>query len=159
MHVHRVDGDVDYFYVANARHAENRRINPVSQDVWFTTTAADSVPYLMNAWTGDVRRLAVFERDGARVRVRISLKLGTLFDIVRVTVNGNRLDPSTPLAPLVDLGSRLRPGSNTITIEMPTTLFNRLRTTNSSVFGSSSRQAYGLVGLVSIKPYREAVVA
>ena len=68
MHVHRVDGDVDYFYVANARHAENRRINPVSQDVWFTTTDAGSVPYLMNAWTGDVRRLAVYERAGDRVQ-------------------------------------------------------------------------------------------
>ena len=67
MHIHRVDGDVDYFYVANARHAENRRINPVSQDVWFTTTDAGSVPYLMNAWTGDVRRLAVYERAGDRV--------------------------------------------------------------------------------------------
>jgi hypothetical protein len=296
MHVHRVDGDTDYFYVANARHAENRRINPVSQDVWFTTTAADSVPYAMDAWSGDVRRLAVYERDGARVRVRVSLnpgegtivafadpkwlaghgwipqgavsttadsvrfegnqlvarsvaggtltttledgsvvstavepapaapaiaswtlevedwtpgaqpwqtektirtfelttlaawttipglqdvsgigrytttidlpaswtpdvgaelELGTLFDIVKVTVNGDRVDPRTPLAPRIDLGTRLRPGANTITIELPTTLFNRLRTTNPSVFGSSSRQTYGLTSSVSIKPYRE----
>lgn len=41
---------------------------------------------------------------------------------------------------------------------MPTTLFNRLRTTNPAIFGGSARQAYDLVGPVSIKPYREAVI-
>ena len=58
MHVHRQDADVDYFYVANARHAENRRINRVEQDVWFTSSVADAVPYRLDAWTGEVTRIA-----------------------------------------------------------------------------------------------------
>ncbi len=72
-------------------------------------------------------------------------------------MNADRVEPSSPLVSRADLGP-LRPGSNTLSIEMPTTLFNRLRTTNPAVFGSSARQAYGLVGPISITPYREAVV-
>ncbi len=76
MHVRRVTGDVDLYYLANARHAENRRLNPVAQDVWLTATDRRAVPWLLDAWTGEVSRVAAFERSGDRVRVRVDLVPG-----------------------------------------------------------------------------------
>ncbi|MGW5239317.1 glycosyl hydrolase [Monashia sp. NPDC004114] len=76
MHVRRVTGGIDLYYLANARHAENRRLNPVAQDVWLTATDGASVPWLLDAWTGEVTRIAAFERSGDRVRVRVDLVPG-----------------------------------------------------------------------------------
>ncbi|KRC52998.1 MULTISPECIES: glycosyl hydrolase [unclassified Nocardioides] len=76
MHVRRVTGDVDLYYLANARHAENRRLNAVNQDLWLTATDRDAVPWLLDAWTGEVTRIAAFERSGDRVRVRVDLVPG-----------------------------------------------------------------------------------
>ncbi len=76
MHVRRSDGDVDLYYLANARHAENRRLNPVVQDVWLTAADPTAIPWLLDAWTGEVSRIAAFERSGDRVRVRVDLVPG-----------------------------------------------------------------------------------
>lgn len=76
MHVRRVFGDVDLYYLANARHAENRRLNRAVQDVWLTTTDPHSVPWLLDAWTGAVSRVPAYERVGDRVRVRVDLVPG-----------------------------------------------------------------------------------
>ncbi|MET7685706.1 glycosyl hydrolase [Streptomyces sp. NPDC005423] len=87
------------------------------------------------------------------------LRLGSVSDTCRVTVNGTRLDPVDRLNPVVDLGGRLRRGANTIEIEVATPLFNRLRISNPAVFGTSARQAYGLVGPVQLAPYVQQTVA
>jgi hypothetical protein len=76
MHVRRSLGDVDLYYLANARHAENRRLNPVVQDVWLTAADRSAVPWLLDAWSGEVSRIAAFERSGDRVRVRVDLVPG-----------------------------------------------------------------------------------
>ncbi|HEY3466452.1 MAG TPA: glycosyl hydrolase [Amycolatopsis sp.] len=76
MSVHRVDGDTDYYYLCNARHAENRKITAVTQDVWLTAQARDARPFLLNAWTGETERLGVFTRVGDKVRVSVSLNPG-----------------------------------------------------------------------------------
>ncbi len=76
MHVRRVEGDVDLYYLANARHAENRRLNRVVQDVWLTATDRSAVPWLLDAWTGEASRVAAYERSGDRVRVRVDLVPG-----------------------------------------------------------------------------------
>lgn len=76
MHVRRVHGDVDLYYLANARHAENRRLSRVTQDVWLTATDRTAVPWLLDAWSGEVTRVAAFERAGDRVRVRVDLVPG-----------------------------------------------------------------------------------
>ena len=76
MHVRRAYGDIDLYYLANARHAENRRLNPVVQDVWLTATDATAIPWLLDAWTGEVSRIAAFQRSGDRVRVRVDLVPG-----------------------------------------------------------------------------------
>ena len=299
MHVHRQEPLVDYFYVANARHAENRRINRVEQDVVFRCSVPEAVPYAMDAWTGELTRVAQYAQDGDRFTIRVGLNpgettliaigasdwyaggapgakhavattadavrfdgpnlvvrsaaggtvettlsngrfvrtpvapapaaptvgtwtlevedwtpgaqpwqtevttrtveltslvawtqipgladvsgigryattvtapddwtadagawldLGTTFDTVRVTLNGERLPAVSPLVTKLDLGNRLRPGANRLVVEVTTTLFNRLRTTHASVFGSSTRQNYGLLGPVKVVPYREATL-
>ncbi|PVG81455.1 alpha-L-rhamnosidase [Nocardioides gansuensis] len=76
MHVRRTLDGVDLYYLANARHAENRRLNRVAQDVWLTASDPHAVPWLLDAWSGTVTRAPAFERDGARVRVRVDLAPG-----------------------------------------------------------------------------------
>ncbi len=76
MHVRRVEDDVDLYYLANAKHAENRRLVRVTQDVWLTATDRSSVPYLLDAWSGTVTPVASYERDGDRVRVSVDLLPG-----------------------------------------------------------------------------------
>lgn len=76
QHVRRTVGDVDLYYLANARHAENRRLSRVTQDVWLTAADRDAVPWLMDAWTGEATPIAAYERDGSRIRVRVDLAPG-----------------------------------------------------------------------------------
>ncbi len=76
QHVRRVVGDTDLYYIANAKHAENRRLNQVTQEIWLTSTRSDAVPYRMDAWTGKVTPIALYERDGDQVRVVIDLHPG-----------------------------------------------------------------------------------
>jgi hypothetical protein len=76
MTVRRVLGDVDLYYVANARHAENRRLARVTQDVWLTASSARAVPVQLDAWTGEARPVGLWERHGDRVRVRVDLAPG-----------------------------------------------------------------------------------
>ncbi len=300
MHVRRVEGDLDLYYLANARHAENRRLNRVAQDVWLTATDRSAVPWLLDGWTGEVSRVAAYERSGDRVRVRVDLvpgqavmvalaapgkgtarsvlpvatmgqevvvrganpalrttvagtteltrsdgstarvkvdrvrapvaptgwsldledwkpavpsdpkdlgttketrsaelstlqswskvpgfedvsgigryrttidlgpdwteddgaylELGEVNDTFRVRVNGELLPPCDPLNATVDLGRRLRPGHNTIEVEVASTLLNRLRVVTPAVYGVATRQNYGLVGPVRVVPYVEKVV-
>ena len=54
----------------------------------------------------------------------------------------------------VDLGRLIKPGENTIKVVVASTMLNRLRVTRPSEFGSYSPTVNGLVGPVSIKPYR-----
>lgn len=291
MTVRRVLGDVDLYYVANARHAENRRLTRVTQDVWLTTTSRRAVPVVLDAWTGETRPVGLWERRGDQVRVRVDLapgqstviafaapqsaeaadlhavatsaldvrkepgklvlratsageqtatlgdgrtvrtvvdrvrqpvvpsrwrlevedwqpgatptetvkpvrtlelttlvpwsqvpelqdvsgigryttevdlgrdwddrdgawlELGEVTDTFRVTVNGVAVGGCDPLVPTVDLGGLLRRGTNTIVVEVASTLLNRLRTVTPAVYGVAQRQAYGLLGPVRIVPY------
>jgi hypothetical protein len=76
MTLRRVVGDVDLYYVANARHAENRRLTRVTQDVWLTTTSPRAVPVVLDAWTGETHPVGLWERQADRVRVRVDLAPG-----------------------------------------------------------------------------------
>ena len=76
MHVRRTLDQVDLYYLANARHAENRRLSRVTQDVWLTSKDPNAVPWLLDAWTGTVTHAAAYERVGDRVRVRVNLVPG-----------------------------------------------------------------------------------
>ncbi|WP_394436012.1 glycosyl hydrolase [Streptomyces sp. SGAir0957] len=86
------------------------------------------------------------------------LELGGVFDTFTVRVNGHALPPVDQLTRVADLGDRLRPGANTLEIEVATTLLNRLRVSRPAVFGGSKPQAYGLTGPVRLVPYARATV-
>ncbi|WLQ66393.1 MULTISPECIES: glycosyl hydrolase [Streptomyces] len=85
-----------------------------------------------------------------------TLELGEVFDTYRVTVNGRHLPPADQVTTAVDVGPYLRRGTNTIEVEVATTLLNRLRVSNAPVFGVAQRQKYGLVGPVRLVPYGRA---
>lgn len=303
MHAHRVDGGIDLYYLANARHAASSKITAINQTAWLTPVDADAVPYQLNAWTGEITRIAQFltqdgrigvqlalnpgestivvlarpgwagergavqvtateaasvylDGDGTRVIARATqagdyattladgtvlhsvignvpapialtdwtlaaedwqpapgatdatetvkpivnvelsapapwstipqlqdssgighytteftlpptwnrslgatLSLGTVLDTFRVWVNGVRVPMAGQLATSMDLGSLLRPGHNTIQIDVATTLLNRLRVVTPNVYGIASRQSYGLIGPVQLTPYGQAIAA
>ncbi|MFF3493204.1 glycosyl hydrolase [Streptomyces sp. NPDC002795] len=81
------------------------------------------------------------------------LELGGVLDTFTIRVNGRDLPPVDQLTRVADLGGRLRIGSNTIEIEVATTLLNRLRVARPDVFGAARRQEYGLTGPVRLVPY------
>ncbi|MBA9004931.1 glycosyl hydrolase [Thermomonospora cellulosilytica] len=86
------------------------------------------------------------------------LRLGEVTDTCRVKVNGRALPPVDQLNPVLDIGDHLRPGANTIEVEVATTLFNRLRVSDPAVYGVATRQRYGLIGPVRLVPYGETTV-
>ena len=53
----------------------------------------------------------------------------------------------------------LRPGTDTVEVEVATPLSNRLRISDPAVFGTAARQAYGLVGPVVLVLYVQRTVA
>ncbi|MCL8025478.1 glycosyl hydrolase [Nocardioides bruguierae] len=76
MHLRRhVDG-ADLYYLANAKHAENRRLQVVDADVWLTSDDAAAVPVLLDPWSGATSPISLWERDGGRVRVHVTLQPG-----------------------------------------------------------------------------------
>ena len=295
MNVHRVDGATDFYYLANARHAENRTLVPIDQLAWLTPTSPGAVPFRLDAWTGQVTPIPQFLRADGRVGVRVALNpgestivglaepgwagepasvqvvatdadsvrldgrrvivrasrpgtyattladgttleatigtvpgpidlsawtlaaedwrpgptatqtvkpvvtvsldalvpwssipeladasgvgrytttvtlpqtwaagvgatldLGTVNDTFRVWANGRRVPPAGILNSRANLGNLLRPGVNTIEVEVATTLINRLRTVTPAIYGVATRQAYGLLGPVRLLPYAEA---
>jgi hypothetical protein len=85
------------------------------------------------------------------------LDLGEVFDTYRVTINGRALPAVDQLSSTIDAGSYLVKGVNTITVEVATTLLNRLRA-GDVAYAGAKRQAYGLVGPARLVPYGEAVV-
>ncbi|WP_370615655.1 glycosyl hydrolase [Mumia qirimensis] len=85
------------------------------------------------------------------------LDLGAVSGSYRVVVNGRRLPVADQLDTRIDLGGRLVPGRNTIEVTVASTLLNRLRTTRPSEFGSREPTTNGLLGPVTVEPYRTAV--
>lgn len=88
MHVRRDVDDVEFYYLANAKHAENRRLERVTQDVWLTSRRTDSVPVMLDAWTGEAQPVGLWERDGDRVRVEVDLLPGQSTVIALVPQRG-----------------------------------------------------------------------
>jgi len=97
--------------------------------------------------SGVGRYTTVVDLDTTKAR----LDLGEIFDTAEVTVNGHRLRPVNLLNPVVDLTGHVRRGRNTIQVEVATTLFNRLRVAQPTVY-TGLRQNYGLTGPIRLIP-------
>lgn len=104
MSVRRVlaqGGGVDLYFLANAKHAENRRLTPVKQDVWLTSTNPAAVPYRLDTWAGTLTPVPLHERSGARVRVRVDLVPGQA-DVIVLAAPGASEQPVSVVATTAD---------------------------------------------------------
>ncbi|MEV6346454.1 glycosyl hydrolase [Actinoplanes sp. NPDC051851] len=86
-----------------------------------------------------------------------TLRLGQVTDTFTLTVNGTAV-PVDQLSATADLGSHLHAGANTVTVRVATTLNNRLAALDSSVAARGVIQNYGLIGPVTLTPYRQAAL-
>ncbi|KFY05471.1 hypothetical protein V492_08523 [Pseudogymnoascus sp. VKM F-4246] len=75
----------------------------------------------------------------------------------RIKINDQPLPPCDPFALKYDIGEYVHNGTNTVEIEVASSLLNRMRAVFPDVYGGSARQAFGLVG-VMIQPYTQAVI-
>lgn len=141
----------------------------IDHDVTFTRSQRNAVPFRLDPWTGAIAQIGEYVEDGDRVPIRITLKPGEATIIAfrpgrRVEVpatgaelapisldDGHRLPPVDLLNPVVDLSGHLRRGRNTAQVEVATTLLNRLRVAQPTVY-SGPRQSYGLLGPVHLIP-------
>ena len=87
-------------------------------------------------------------------KVGAVLDLGKVGGSYRVYVNGRLVATPDQLGTLVDLGSRLDEGRNVIQVKVASTLLNRLRVHRPAEFGSRTPTTNGLVGPVTLDPYK-----
>ncbi|MEU6537076.1 glycosyl hydrolase [Streptomyces sp. NPDC047000] len=85
------------------------------------------------------------------------LDLGQVTDSYTLTVNGSQVPTPDQLGATADIGDYLHAGDNTVTVRVATTLINRLRTL-SGALAARPAQANGLVGPVTLTPYKETEV-
>ena len=86
------------------------------------------------------------------------LQIPSFLGSFRIAVNGKQMPPVDQLNVEFDIGTYLKSGTNTLEIEVATTLLNRMRIAEPDVYSIATRQAFGLVGPVMIAPYREEVI-
>ena len=89
----------------------------------------------------------------------ILLRLGKVSDTFRVWVNSQRVTAVDLLSDEIDISDYVRPGRNTLRVEVTTTLLNRLRQSNPDVYAKANRAEYGLLGPVQIVPVGRARIA
>jgi alpha-L-rhamnosidase/Glycosyl hydrolases family 2, sugar binding domain len=89
MNVHRVDGGTDFYYLANSRHSEKIVLVPINQTAWLTPTSRSAVPYRLDAWTGEVSRIAEFTVQDGRIGVQVELGPGESTIVVLAPVGWN----------------------------------------------------------------------
>lgn len=86
------------------------------------------------------------------------LDLGDVLDTAQVRVNGSGVTVNQSDRGRIDLGKRLRPGVNTVTVRVATTMFNAVRQSGDSNYQMPPWQRTGLIGPVVLTPYRDTAV-
>jgi hypothetical protein len=102
------------------------------------------------------------------------IKLPTLLHAAKVFVNSKELPAIDPANPIVDIGSPLRAGQNEVTIVVPSTMWNYLRSISSQLSSSDGPPLQitstglrfpvpptsdnGLVGSVVVTPYTNMIL-
>jgi hypothetical protein len=86
-----------------------------------------------------------------------TLSLGQVTDSFDVWVNGQAV-AIDQISATADIRPYLRAGENWLTVRVATTLNNRLAALDASVKARGLIQNYGLIGPVTVIPYRQAVV-
>ncbi|UOQ89155.1 hypothetical protein MUN74_18145 [Agromyces endophyticus] len=83
------------------------------------------------------------------------LSLGAVLDSATVSVNGEPVIVNQSDRGRIDLGHLLHAGTNTIAVRAATTMFNAVRSTGDSNYQIPDWQRTGLIGPVTITPYRD----
>ncbi|WP_328531333.1 glycosyl hydrolase [Nocardioides sp. NBC_00368] len=86
------------------------------------------------------------------------LDLGKVLDTASVAVNGTNVVVNQADRGRIDLGATLRPGANTITVRVATTMFNAVRASGDSNYQLPDWQRAGLIGPIRITPYRDVPI-
>ncbi|KTR86541.1 glycosyl hydrolase [Leucobacter chromiiresistens] len=74
-HIHRVDDGNDYFYFVNAKHNPAKdRLALIEQEVTVIGASDAHVPYALDAWTGAIRPIANYRRNGAAITLALRLQ-------------------------------------------------------------------------------------
>ncbi|SPT57177.1 glycosyl hydrolase [Actinomadura madurae] len=121
---------------------------------WSAITAANGHPVDLKDVSGVGTYTARVTLDpGWKGVDKAELDLGTPVDTVRVNVNGHDLPPLNQ-ADLrhVHVGRHLRPGANTITVRVASTLLNAVRAAPGTGAASRTPMDYGLFGPVTLTP-------
>ncbi|MCI8497669.1 MAG: hypothetical protein HFE85_05410, partial [Clostridiales bacterium] len=79
-----------------------------------------------------------------------TLKFDYVSDTMKLWVNGNEVAGVDQLSKIVDIGAYLIPGENTLQVEVTSNLAN---------IKSKLTQEFGLVGAVTVTPYRQTVLS
>ncbi|KQW53694.1 hypothetical protein ASC77_05355 [Nocardioides sp. Root1257] len=82
-----------------------------------------------------------------------TIDLGQVTDSFRLSVNGHDV-PVDQVSGQADLGAVLHAGANTVVVRVATTLNNRLYQLDTGIKNRGLTQEYGLVGPVTLSPYR-----
>jgi hypothetical protein len=80
------------------------------------------------------------------------LDLGEVFDSFTLSVNGRDV-PVNQVSAIVEAGTFLHAGANTLAIRVATTLNNRLSSLDPAVAKRGLIQEYGLIGPVVVTPH------
>ncbi|MPY35491.1 alpha-L-rhamnosidase [Streptomyces adustus] len=95
LNARRSTKEADYYYFCNGKHAETVKpaVAAIDHEVTLRRDGqGETVPYLLDPWTGDAVRLARYTRDGDDFTVRIKLQPGesTIIALGRPGLFGDR---------------------------------------------------------------------
>ncbi len=134
-------------------------VQPVPDDhgalpPWSMITPANGYDVDLGDVSGVGTYTSTFTLDDDWRGVRTAaLDLGAAVDTVTVTVNGTRPPPQNPQdLRHLEVGRYLRPGQNTLTVRVASTLINAVRVAPGTGAADRPRQDYGLFGPVRLTP-------
>ncbi len=134
-------------------------VEPVADDhgalpPWSAITPANGYDVDLGDVSGVGTYSTTFTLDDGWDGVRAAqLELGAAVDTVTVTLNGTRLPVRSPQdLRHLDVGRELRPGVNTLTVRVASTLINAVRVAPGTGAADRPRQDYGLLGPVRLIP-------
>ncbi|MGW0584655.1 glycosyl hydrolase, partial [Streptomyces sp. NPDC002920] len=133
LNAHRVTRDADFYYLCNGKHAETVKppVAAIDHDITLRRTGGGaSVPYRLDAWTGEAVRIARYTEDGDSVTLRVALQPGqtTIVALGRPGLFGDR-HARRPHIVATDAPEALfTPRGPTIRTSVPGTYTTRLST-------------------------------
>ncbi len=121
---------------------------------WSAVTPAHGYDVDLGDVSGVGAYTSAFTLDDAWADVRTAqLDLGAVVDTATVTVNGTALPAFDPQdLRHIELGHLLRPGENTMTVRVASTLLNAVRVAPGTGASGRERMDYGLLGPVRLTP-------